>query len=262
MESLNTNSENSDNKWSILQEEQYRGLAPEDPNKLDVGLYTHDEFVALQGKNGERYRGMAETNPNELGPGTMSHDEFIAYQGKNGEIYRGMAPEDPDKYRKETTGTTNPEIAKAVTEASKFDYSPKGIDQVVDKIIDDPSAVQKMLELRMHRTTDFMEGNGDYNKETVASDVNFILNLAGKGFDFSNFKIDMNTKLGGEPDVVDFPGMLDRYQKGLAKLEERGKDTVIQATPTPNIAAADIPASGALDFVAERFQMDQNRKIA
>ena len=260
MENLKTSAENTDNRWASIQEEQYKGLAPEDPNKLDVGLYTHDEFISLQGNNGERYRGMAETNPNELGPGTMSHEEFIAYQGKNGEIYRGMVPEDPDKYRKETTGTNSPEIAKAVTEASKFDFNPKGIDQIVDQIINEPSAVQKMLELRMHRTADFMEGNGDYNKETVASDVNFILNLAGKGFDFSNFKVDLNTKLGGEPDVVDFPGMIDRYQQGIAKLTEKGKDTVIQATPTPNIPASDIPASGALDFISERFQLEQSKK--
>ena len=78
---------------------QYKGLVPEDPNKLGPGTMSTEEFIRWQGENGEIYRGLAEPDPGRLGPGTMSTEEFIRWQGENGEIYRGMQPEDPDEYR-------------------------------------------------------------------------------------------------------------------------------------------------------------------
>ena len=165
-----------------------------------------------------------------------------------------VAYEDPDKYRMETTGTSNSEIANVVTEATKFDYNPKGINQIIDKIIESPSAVQKMLELRMRRTSDFMEGVGDYKKEAVATDVNFVLNLAGKGFDFKDFKVDLNTSLGGEPKIVDFSGMIDWYNQGLLGLKAKGKDTYIEATPSPDIPVSKMDATEALQRVKDYYE--------
>ena len=165
----------------------------------------------------------------------------------------GISYEEPGKFRMETTGTSDPEIAKTVTEASKFDYNPKGIDQVIDKIITDPSAVRKMLELRMQRTGDFMFGNGDYNKNTVNSDVNFLLNLMGKGFDFKDFRVDLNNDLGGKPDMVDFPGLVQRYTQGLEKLKGRGNNIMVEATPSSNIPPKEMSATEALQFMLEQF---------
>ena len=249
------------------------------PNELGGGKVYEPSPEAVNAAKQAEYDARTEsreeylkTMPNELGGGRMYEPSEEAVRAakqaeydarrESREEYLSKLPndvpqvsyEDPDKYRKETTGTTNPEIAKAVTEASKFDFSPKGIDQTIDKIIDDPSAVQKMLELRMHRTADFMEGVGDYNKETITSDINFILNLAGKEYDFSGFKVDLNTELGGEPKIVDFSGMVEWYEKGLERMKEKGKDTKVEVTPRPDVPTAAMDASEALKFITENIE--------
>ena len=79
---------------------EYKGMVPKDPNELDRATMSHEELARFQGEHGEVYRGMVE-NPDRLDRATMSHEELTRFQGENGEVYRGMV-ENPDKLDRAT----------------------------------------------------------------------------------------------------------------------------------------------------------------
>lgn len=136
-----------------------------------------------------------------------------------------VAYEDPDKYRKETTGTDDPEVARMVDEMSKFEMGADSVDQVMEKIINEPDAVNRVVQNRMRKSADFLYSWGDYNKDALVTDVNVLSNLVKNNFDFANFKVDLNNGLGGEPEIVDFNGYIDYFDKGVQKAKADGRDT-------------------------------------
>ncbi len=134
-----------------------------------------------------------------------------------------MAPVDPDKYRKESMGTYDKTIAKAVNELSKFDYSTmSAVNSYMDVLLRDPNCISKLLELRSRRTMESLNSYGDFKPDAIFTDFAILTALQNKGYDFSNFKIDINNNLGGKPNNVDLNGLLEAIQQGIEN--KKGKE--------------------------------------
>jgi len=209
--------------------EIYRGMAPRDPGELDRGTMSTEELKAWQGEHGEIYRGMAPRDPGELDRGTMSREEFINWQGKHGEIYRGMVPEDPDKYRLESTGTTNPAIANLVTEFSQLDPADaESVKKIVEQLLQEPSCISKFMERRIRKTADFLYDYGDYNLGKISADMAILTELMVQGYDFTTFKVDLSTQLGEKENIADFNKFIEYYKMGIERAKANGKNTMVQ----------------------------------
>ena len=258
-------------------EEAYRRMAeaaiPE-PEKLSAAQLAYIERMPKTTE--EAYRRMAEAAipepekltaeerayiermPKNLGESLtkMAESSLQTYSEDN--YYKGMVPEDPDKYRYQTTGTTNVDSAKIVDELSKFDISltasPDTLLPKLQQIIQEPEAISKLMENRMKNTSDFLYSWGDYNKEHIYTDLSIISQLVENNFDFSSFKVDLSTMLVENPDIVNLDGLLEYYEMGLISKKAEGKNTQIPNPKNPNET---ITAEQLIDTIKEQIKTNQ-----